>query len=71
MLCQQVNKLAVDGWSLRCNWINAPVGPPKTILGGKYKPRTVDIKMTMAMVNSHGKLVADYEHNSWTKLYDD
>lgn len=70
-LCQHVNKLAVDGWSLRCNWINPPVGPPKSILGGKYKPRPVYTKMALAMVNSHGTLVADYEHNIWTKLYDD
>ena len=30
---------AVDGWSLRCNWIHPPVGPPNILRGGKYMTR--------------------------------
>ena len=56
---------AVDGWSLLCNWINPPVGPPKILRGGKYKNRKNGIKLALALIGRGGKAIIDWSRREW------
>ena len=47
--------VSVDGWSLQCNWINPPVGPPKILRGGKYKTRMGGTKLALALITGKYK----------------
>ena len=56
---------AVDGWSLHCNWINPPVGPPTILRGGKYKSRKIGTKLSLALVGRGGKCILDWCRREW------